>query len=72
MRFVGAGAPNKDHVGPPVEEAASWQLSHPAFVDRRTCKDECVQILDDQEFGATDAVTDRARLVVGMPCDRAP
>jgi hypothetical protein len=47
-----------------VEEGAGGKFANLAFVDRRVREDELVEVLEDREFRAGDAITDRPRLSV--------
>ena len=65
MGFASSGAANEDRVTLGVEEAAGGEFAHQSFIDRRVREDELVDILQDRELGAGDAVADRAGLPVG-------
>ena len=64
MRLARAGAADKNRVAPAIKEVAGRKLTHPALIDRGAGKDERVEILEDRELGAPDAMADRARLAV--------
>src|SRR3546814_4127444 len=65
MGSAGAGAADEDGVALGVEERAGGQFAHLALIDRRVGEDEAVQVFQDREPGAADAIADRSRLTVG-------
>jgi hypothetical protein len=65
LRLARARSAYEDRVALGVEEAALAEFSNLAFIDRRVGKDELVDILENRELRARDAITDRARLPVG-------
>src|SRR5450759_1960853 len=62
MRLAGTGAADKDRIALGVEEGAGGELANLPFVDRSIGEDELVQIFENWELGAADAIADRARL----------
>jgi hypothetical protein len=56
--FSGSGAADQDEVALGVEEGAGGELTDLAFIDRGIGEDEAVEILEDGEPGAADAVVD--------------
>ena len=65
MGFAGAGPADEDGIALGVEEDAGGELTNLPFIDRRIGEDECVNIFENREFGAADAIADRAGLPVG-------
>ena len=65
MGFAGAGSADEDRVALGVEEDAGGEFANLALIDRRIGEDELVEVLEDRELGAADAIADRARLPVG-------
>jgi len=65
MGFAGSGAADEDGVALGVQEGADGKLAHLALVDRCVGEDEAVQVFQDRELGAGDAIADRSRLPVG-------
>src|SRR5271157_2486365 len=65
MGFSRARAADEDRVALGVQEGACGEFANHAFIDRRVCEDELVEVLEDWELRAGDAITDRARLSVG-------
>ena len=65
MGFARARAADEDRVALGVEEGAGGEFANLAFVDRRVGEDELVDVLEDRELRAGDAIADRAGLPVG-------
>jgi hypothetical protein len=56
---------DEDRVAFGVEEGAGGEFANLAFVYRRVREDELVDVLEDRELRAGDAIADRACLPVG-------
>ena len=65
MGFSRARSADEDRVAFGVEEGAGGEFANLAFVYRRVRKDELVDVLEDRELRAGDAIADRACLSVG-------
>ena len=65
MGFAGAGAADEDRVALGVQEGAGGKFAHLALIDRRVGEDELVEVFEDREPGAADAIADRSGLPVG-------
>jgi len=65
MGFAGSGAADEDRIALGVEEGAGGEFANLPFVDRRIGKDELVEVFEDRELGAADAIADRTGLPVG-------
>src|SRR5260221_735530 len=65
MVFPGAGPADEDGIALGVEEGAGGEFANLSFIDRRIGEDELVEIFEDGELGAADAIADRACLPVG-------
>src|SRR3954463_5908933 len=66
MGFAGAGAADEDGVALGIEEGSGGKFAHHAGIDRGVGKDEFVDVLEDGEPGAADAIADRASLAMGV------
>src|SRR5271169_1316593 len=64
MGFSRARAADEDRVALGVQEGACGEFANHAFIDRRVCEDELVDVLEHRELRASDAVADRASLPV--------
>ena len=64
MGFAGAGAADEDRIALGVQEGAGGEFTNLPFIDRRIGEDELVQVFENRELGAADAITDRAGLTV--------
>ena len=64
MGFAGASAADEDGVAFGIQEGAGGEFANLSLIDGCIGEDELVQIFENREFGAADAITDRARLAV--------
>src|ERR1700735_5579841 len=64
MGFSRARAADEDRVALGVEEGAGGEFANLAFVDRRGREEKLVEVLEDRELRAGDAIADRPRLSV--------
>ena len=65
MSLARARTADEDRVAFGVEEGAGGEFANLAFVYRRVREDELVDVLEDRELRAGDAIADRACLSVG-------
>src|SRR5208282_4263807 len=66
MGFAGAGAADEDGVALGVEEGTGGELSNQALIHRCVGEDELVEVFENREPGAADAIADRSRLAMGV------
>src|SRR5258708_4939245 len=65
MGFPGAGPADEDGIALGVEEGAGGEFANLSFIDGGIGEDELVEIFEEGELGAADAIADRACLPVG-------
>src|ERR1700691_3214769 len=64
MGLSGAGAADEDSIALGIEEGAAGEFAQLALVDRRLGEDERIEVFEDRELGAADAIADRPGLTM--------
>src|SRR5665213_1114083 len=65
MGFAGAGATDEDGVALGIQEGAGGEFANQSLIDGCVGEGEGIEIFENRELGAGDAIADRAGLTVG-------
>ena len=65
MGFACAGAADEDGIAFGIQEGAGGEFANQPLIDRGVGEDELVQVFENRELGAGDAIADGAGLAVG-------
>src|SRR5665213_3949890 len=65
MGFASTGAADEDSVALGIQEGAGGEFANQPLIDGRVGEGERIQIFENRELGAGDAIADRAGLTMG-------